>query len=376
MRRFLRNFWALVATGGILGGSVAEAQRNASAAIHWNSAALQGIRDAKLGAPVVARALAIVHTCMYDAWAAYDERAVGTQLRGALRRPAPERTPANKEKAISYAAFRALEDVLPVDMDSVYVPLMKRLGYDPKDHSTDIETPTGIGNVACAAVLEFRHHDKSNQLGDLAQGPYSDWSGYLPVNAPGTVPARAAAADANHWQPLTYVDSNGNLVLQRFVGPQWRYVTPFAMAKGEEFREAVGPRPAEYGSAEYQQQAEEMIALSAGLADRQKMISEYWADGPNSEQPPGHWLRFAQFISARDRHTLDDDVKMYFALTNAMLDAGIAAWDAKRAYDSVRPVTAISLLFRGKRIRAWGGPVRREGPMGSSRMIAHKPPTV
>jgi hypothetical protein len=39
--------------------------------IRWNSATLQGIRDAKLGAPVVARALAIVHTCMYDAWAAY-----------------------------------------------------------------------------------------------------------------------------------------------------------------------------------------------------------------------------------------------------------------------------------------------------------------
>lgn len=41
----------------------------------WDFASLQGIREAKLGAPVVARALAIVHTCMYDAWAAYDERA-------------------------------------------------------------------------------------------------------------------------------------------------------------------------------------------------------------------------------------------------------------------------------------------------------------
>jgi hypothetical protein len=47
--------------------------------MEWNSAALQGIRDAKLGAPVVARTLAIVHTCMYDAWAAYDERAVAKE---------------------------------------------------------------------------------------------------------------------------------------------------------------------------------------------------------------------------------------------------------------------------------------------------------
>ena len=47
----------------------------------WTSAALHAIRDAKLGAPVVARALAIVHTCMYEAWTAYDEGAVGTQPR-------------------------------------------------------------------------------------------------------------------------------------------------------------------------------------------------------------------------------------------------------------------------------------------------------
>src|SRR5712671_1177588 len=69
--------------------------------LQWNGAALQGIRDAKMGAPMVARALAIVHTCMYDAWAAYDERAAGTQLHGALRRPAAERTLSNKERAIS-----------------------------------------------------------------------------------------------------------------------------------------------------------------------------------------------------------------------------------------------------------------------------------
>ena len=57
-------------------------------------------------------------------------------------------------------------DLLPVDTSSVYAPLMRQLGYDPKDHSTDIETAIGIGNVACGAVLEFRYRDKANQLGD------------------------------------------------------------------------------------------------------------------------------------------------------------------------------------------------------------------
>jgi hypothetical protein len=326
--------------------------------IQWNSAALQGIRDAKLGAPVVARALAIVHTCMYDAWAAYDDRAVGTQLRGALRRPASERTLVNKERAVGYAAYRALADVLPVDTNSVYIPLMKRLGYDPTDVSTDIETPTGIGNVACAAVLEFRHHDKSNQLGDLAQGSYSDWTSYTAVNKPSPIPSKAPPSDPSRWQPLTYINSTGDLMSQRFVGAHWSEVTPFAFSRGDQFRGSLPP-PAKFGSKEYQEQAEELIALSAGLTDQQKMIAEYWSDGPNSEQPPGHWALFAQYVSARDHHTLDDDVKMFFVLSNAIFDAGIAAWDTKRAYDSVRPITAVPLLFKDKKIQAWGGPRKR-----------------
>jgi hypothetical protein len=343
--------------------------------LRWNSATLEGVRDSKLGAPMIARALAIVDTCMYDAWAAYDERAVGTQLQEVLRRPAVERTLVNKERAISYAAYRALTDVLPADTESVYKPLMKQLGYDPNDHSNDIETPTGIGNVACGAVLEFRHHDKSNQLGDLAQGPYSDWTGYAPANRPTAIPVRAKVADPNRWQPLVFVSSTGDLMTQQFAGAQWCYVTPFALSKGDEFRSLAQTfGPAAYGSEEYRQQAEDLVKISAGLTDREKMISEYWSDGPNSEQPPGHWMLLAQWVSARDHHTLDDDVKMFFALSNAMLDAGIAAWDMKLAYDSVRPITAIPLLFGGK-IRAWGGPGKGTVEMDGAQWLPYQPAT-
>jgi hypothetical protein len=313
---------------------------------------------------------------MYDAWAAYDEHAFGTQLGDALRRPHEERTEANKEKAISYAAYRALLDVLPGDKDSVYIPLMKQLGYDPNDNSTDIETPSGIGNVACAAVLEFRHHDKSNQLGDLAQGSYSDWTGYVALNSPSPVPARSAPSDQDHWQPLTYVNSTGDLVTQRFMGAQWGQVTPFAMSSGDQFREQLRQfGPATYGSREYEEQAKELVNISASLTDREKMTSEYWSDGPYTEQPPGHWIRFAQLVSERDHHTLDDDVKMFFVLSNAMFDAGIAAWDAKRAFDSVRPVTAISLLYRGKTIRAWGGPGKGTIEMDGSQWLPYQEAT-
>jgi hypothetical protein len=86
------------------------------------------------------------------------------------------------------------------------------------------------------------------------------------------------------------------------------------------------------------------------------MIAEYWSDGPGTAQPPGHWIELAEWVSARDHHTLDDDVKMFFVLSNAMFDSSIAAWDMKRTYDSILPITAIPLLFNGKKIRAWGGP--------------------
>ncbi|MFL6463522.1 MAG: phosphoesterase, partial [Bryobacteraceae bacterium] len=81
--------------------------------------------------------------------------------------------------------------------------------------------------------------------------------------------------------------------------------------------------------------------MSAQLNDEQKMIAEYFADGPNSELPPGHWDLFAQFVSARDQHGVNEDAKLFFALTNAIFDPGIAAWDAKYVFDSVRPATAV-----------------------------------
>ena len=357
--------------------NVAASARSENIAVHWNNAALQGIRDAKLGSPMASRALAVVHTCMYDAWAAYDSRADGTQMHGALRRPAAERTQANKEQAISYAAYRALADVLPVDVNSVYKPLMKELGYDPDDHSTDIETPAGIGNVACAAVLEFRHHDKSNQLGDLAPGAYSDWTHFTPVNKPSQVPLRLpviSPIDPNHWQPLMYVNASGEFVSQRFIGAQWGEVTPFALSEGDKpHLQAQCAEPAKYGTKEYEQQAEELVGISAGLTDRQKMMAEYWENGPNSERTPGNWNRFAQYVSARDHSTLDNDVRMFFVLNNALLDAGIAAWATKRTYDSIRPITAIPLLFRGKRIRGWGGPGNGTMDIDGSRWTPYQP---
>jgi hypothetical protein len=83
----------------------------------------------------------------------------------------------------------------------------------------------------------------------------------------------------------------------------------------------------------------------------------------STETPPGHCRLFAQAVSARARHSLDDDVKLFFALGNALLDASIAAWDCKIAFDYIRPVSAIHHLFSERPIPAGAGPGRGTAPI-------------
>jgi hypothetical protein len=319
-------------------GLLPQAQAEDTIVVKWNKATLQSIRDTRPGPPIVARMLAITHTCMYDAWAAYDSVAVGTRLGGTLRQPRAERTLANKTKAMSFAAYRALADLFPTEL-AKFQTVMTQLGYDPTDTSTDPSTPAGVGNVACQAVLDYRHQDGSNQLGG-----YSDYTNYMPVNTPDQI------NDPNRWQPLRL----GN-VTQQFIAPHWGNVIPFALKRQDQF----APKEPNFyprDAAQYLKQAKQILDYSANLTDREKVIAEYWADGPSSELPPGHWTLFAEVVSARDHHTLDQDVKMFFAMTNAVFDAGISVWHFKRFYDYVRPVTAIHFLFAGQQVRAWAGP--------------------
>jgi membrane-associated phospholipid phosphatase len=189
-------------------------------------------------------------------------------------------------------------------------------------------------------------HDGANQLGDepgTSAGPYSDYTGYAAVNTPDLVVDRA------RWQPMRI-----NGVTQRFLAPHWGHVRPFALADGSQLRPPP-PRAVDQNGA-YAKQVNDVLHLSATLGDREKAISEYWADGPRSETPPGHWCLFAEWVVRRDALGLDDQVRLYFALGNAIMDAGIAAWDAKRAYDTARPITAVRAFKAGKPVRAWGGP--------------------
>lgn len=91
-------------------------------------------------------------------------------------------------------------------------------------------------------------------------------------------------------------------------------------------------------------------------SDYGRVIAEYWADGPESETPPGHWFTILNKVSdnvhlakriggqGQVLSTLEWDIKSYMVLGGAMHDAAISAWSIKGYYDYIRPISAIRHL--------------------------------
>lgn len=184
----------------------------------------------------------------------------------------------------------------------------------------------------------------------------------------------ATLKDPGRWQPLTYTDENNKVVTPDFVCPHWGKVVPFALTSGDQLRSSTSP--AKPGTDQYKKQAQELIDLSAGLTEQQKVMVHYWAEEP----PPRLWNQFAQFVSRRDGHGADlkgtaADVKMFFALSNAILDAGIAGWDNKAHFDYIRPISAIRSLFLGQKIKAWGGPGKGTQEINGEDWLPYGPAT-
>jgi hypothetical protein len=227
--------------------------------------------------------------------------------------------------------------------------------------------------------IEYCHRDGANQLGKLTPSgiPYADYTGYVPKNAPMVValptPRETIQAPGN-WQPLTYTDAAGVVRTPGFLAAFWEKVRPFALASSSQYRPAPPPM---YGTPEYIEEVLRIIEVQQALTEEQKAVTEYWADIAGTELPPGHWLLFGLYVSARDRHTDDQDVRMFFALSNALADAAIAAWDAKRAYDSVRPITAVRYLMSGQTIKGYGlqGPAGGQGAIQGESWTPYQPMT-
>ncbi|MEP2936928.1 MAG: T9SS type A sorting domain-containing protein [Gilvibacter sp.] len=90
--------------------------------------------------------------------------------------------------------------------------------------------------------------------------------------------------------------------------------------------------------------------------DYARVLAEFWADGPDSETPPGHWFTILNYVNDHpdiekrfkgegpELSDLEWDIKAYFALGGAMHDSAITAWGIKGYYDYVRPMSAIRYM--------------------------------
>ncbi len=212
--------------------------------------------------------------------------------------------------------------------------------------------------------------------------------------------------DINKWQRLIVanaVDQNGfpQNPLQGYAGAPWLWTRSFALSRIDANTPWIDPGPPPYlgtaTDAEFKSNLVTVIRYSSqlttddnvsidispatignntlgandghgyitnpvtGLAyssnivlrgDFTRALTEFWADGPSSETPPGHWNAVANHVSddmptkkiggtGPDVDRLQWDVKFYFALNSALHDAACAAWAVKRYYNGWRPIGAI-----------------------------------
>jgi hypothetical protein len=355
----------------------------------WNEALLDAIRRDVPAPTVHARNLFHVSAAMWDAWAAFDEDADGYFVH-------EKHADGDVDAAISYAAYRVLlhRYSLAAGLEETFDQLtatMESLCYPIDFTSTKGDSPAALGNRIAAAVIAHGRED-----GSLERQRYAD-TDYRPVNEPLVVREPGAVMrDPGRWQPLALdqlVAQNGVPVpgkVQTFIGSHWGRVEGFALPPAYDGLPLdPGPPPEDLGPA-----AVEVIRYSSRLGrDYGRAITEFWADGPESETPPGHWNTIANAVSDElaPKGRLEWDVKLYFALNGALHDAAVAAWGAKGHYDTSRPISLIRYLGgRGElplvpglverrsgrtMIRAWRGPGAGIGWIRAVHWLPYQRPT-
>jgi hypothetical protein len=395
---------------------VADLSRH-SIARWWNEALLDAIRKDFPAPTIHARNLFHLSAAMWDAYWPYQaegwSRAAPLFVREAPPLPAAlEAREAAQRQAMSHAAYVVLTERYRASpgrerSQAGFRWLMVQSGYDPEFTGTTGDSPAAVGNRIGLGLLARTRNDGANEA-----NAYADTSGYAPRNPPlaADLPG-VTLPEPNFWQPLSFnnaVTQNGiplGAIVQTFVGANWRQVDGFALARPAPGTIALDPGPPPLlgtpTEAAYREAAVEVIRRASFLdpstgvfldispgarlnhplgtqqgtghainpvtakpyaanrvnrADFGRVLAEYWADGPASETPPGHWNVIFNQVADHPQlvrrfagtgpvlSPLEWDVRGYVALNGAVHDAAIAAWTVKRTYDSVRPISMIRYL--------------------------------
>jgi hypothetical protein len=375
----------------------------------WIDEALDAIRLDFPAPTVHARNLHHLSAAMWDVWANYDDGSTTTLFVDAPRNAGD--VEAARTDAITFAAHRLLSHRYDISLgrtetaQALDAQLNELCGVDA-DFVPDSESAAGFGLSVADQIIADTFDD-----GSLESTRYEDVN-YNPVNEPLAVSESGTAlADPDRWQPLILekaLSQNGLPIpagAQTFIGSNWGDVIPFAIAPAADGPPIdPGPPPffADTSTADkYRDSALAVVeasgALQTGLAtadigpggrgnstlgtddgngydvnpatgepyasniadvaDWARVIAEYWADGPTSETPPGHWNTISNGVSDvlfadNDQANFDGtsvgrlewDVKLAVSVNGALHDAAIAAWGAKAHYDSVRPISMIRFL--------------------------------
>lgn len=399
-----------------------------SVARQWDEEILSAIRIDLPRPPVHAKNLFYTSLAMWDAWAAYDATADAF-----LHHESPPSGDPDDDRAvaISFAAYRVLSHLYALSVNAAaslthFTARMNALGLDKTFTSTTGDSPAAVGNRIAAAIIAYGLADGSNEANNYTDPTYTPVNEPLIVKLPGLDPTLPGTVmvDPNRWQPLALdfqVSQNGIPLpnkIQAFVGSQWNDVRPFALTRSDPHDVYLDPGPPPQlggvGDAEYKAGVVQLIQFSQALdpsdptaldispaswgnnplgtndgtgyplnsvsgqpyapqlvrrADFERVLAEFWADGPDSETPPGHWNVVANYVSDQPSTVkrvggtgpiVDDlewDVKLYFALNGAVHDAAVECWGVKRKYDSVRPIS---------QVRYMGGLGQSSDPFGPS----------
>lgn len=374
-----------------------------SIARRWNEQLLNAIRRDVPRPTVHARNLFHASVAMWDAWAAYDRVADG-YVHG--ERQTADDVDAARTEAISYATYRVLSHrygkaVGGAVSQACFDVFMTKLGFDTGDTHTEGDEPRALGNRIGAAVIAAFANDGSNEDANYASpAPVPSDVPNLVVDVPGT-----KTSNPVRWQRLVIaqaVTQNGipqGAGAQDYVGPQWGEVTPFGLTRPspDSAYLDIGAPPLTIDdtliaetvesirrSAELDIEDDTLLDISPGAygnnplgsnagsghprnpatgqkyapelvkrGDFARVLAEFWADGPRSETPPGHWNTLANgvadseaaphklFGSGAALDPLAWDVHVYLTLNGAVHDAAIAAWELKRKYQTARPITLV-----------------------------------
>ncbi|MGE3312994.1 MAG: phosphatase PAP2 family protein [Limisphaerales bacterium] len=270
----------------------------------WNDLTLGAIRHANVPPPAAVRQLAIVHLAVYDTANGIDRRYQPYAVEEGVGREG------SMEAAVSMAAHHCLRALLPKSSDEADSHLRAILAAIPNGPAKS--NGMDWGRRVAAEILRLRQLDGA---GRSVRFVYDGGPGFWVRTPP------------NYDQPML---------------PNWGSMKPFAIPGVEGF---LPPPPPRLSSPEWIEQLSWVRRIgatnSAVRTPEQREIALFWADGPRTETPPGHWNRIAQQVAQKRSLDMIDAARLFAALNVALADAGIVCWEAKYRFNGWRPITAI-----------------------------------